>query len=42
MAKTICRIQQTQKKETEKKNDDRARKALYKIMNSAVYGKTMI
>ena len=30
------------KKRNRKKNDDRARKTLYKIMNSAVYGKTMI
>ena len=35
MAKTICRIQQ------KIKNGDKDEKALHKLMNDAVYGKTM-
>ena len=38
MAKTLCWIQPTQKIE---KNSDKEGKALYKLMNNAVYGKTM-
>ena len=35
MAKTICRIQH------KRKNGDKDEKALHKLMNDAVYGKTM-
>ena len=40
MAKTICRCQYT-KKNTSRKNGDKDGKALYKLMNNPVYGKTM-
>ena len=39
MAKTICWFQYTQKKS--RKNGDKDGKELYKLMNNAVYGKTM-
>ena len=43
MAKTICWIQHTQKKQKIKaeKNSDKDRKALHKFMNNDVYGKAM-
>ena len=40
MAKTICCIQHTKRIEAEK-NDDEDGKVLYKLMNDALYGKTM-
>ena len=40
MAKTICWIQHKKRIEAEK-NGDKDGKALYKLMNNAVYGKTM-
>ena len=40
MAKTICQCQYT-KKNRSRKNGDKDGKALYKLMNNAVYGKTM-
>ena len=40
MAKFICWIQHTKKNRAEK-NGDKNGKALYKLMNNAVYGKTM-
>ena len=41
MAKTICWIQHTQKRIEAEKNGDKGEKSLYKLMNNAVYGKTM-
>ena len=41
MAKTICRIQQTKKEQKQKKNGDEDPKALSKLLNNVVYGKTM-
>ena len=40
MAKTICQCQYT-KKNRSRKNGDKDGKALFKLMNNAVYGKTM-
>ena len=40
MAKTTCWIQYIKKNKTEK-NGDKDGKALHKLMNNAVYGKTM-
>ena len=40
MAKTICWIQHT-KKNRSRKNSDKDGKALYKLINNTVYGKTM-
>ena len=40
MAKTLCWIQHT-KKNRSRKNGEKDGKALYKLMNNAVYGKTI-
>ena len=40
MAKTICRAQHTKKNRC-RKNGDKNRKALYKLINNAFHGKTM-
>ena len=40
MAKAICWIPNT-KKNRSRENGDKDEKALYKLMNNAVYGKTM-
>ena len=40
MAKTLCRIQHI-KKNRSRKNGEKDGKALYKLMNNAVYGKTI-
>ena len=41
MAKTICWIQHTKKNGSRKKNADKDGKALYKLINNAVYRETM-
>ena len=40
MAKTKCRIQHI-KSNRSRRNGDKDRKALYKLMNNSVYGKAM-
>ena len=41
MAKTICRGQHKKKINRSRRNDDKDRKALYKLMNNVVYFKTL-